>query len=294
MMAGPRSLGLLGIGILLVFLATGTGTVSASAVCDAASGHYYELVTDPYITWSEARDAAAAAVLEGTVQGYGHLATITSAEENSFVFTQYPGDALSNKWIGGYQPDASAVDTGWQWITGEPWVWTNWNTGEPSNRFYAAYGYENATTYWDGTGKWNDAPQEWQYSGGGYLIEWDGIPALITIRPGSFTTSINPKEQGTVPVAVLGSPALDVTTIDPASITLNGMPVDTRGSGKALKLAYSYEDVNGDGFMDLVAHFRVSSLGLTGSETELQLSASTFDGEIILSADSVNIVPPNI
>jgi hypothetical protein len=275
-------------------LTIGIGNVSASAVYNAVNGNYYELVNDPYITWSEARDAAAAAVLEGTVQGYGHLATITTPEENSFVFTQYPGNELSNKWIGGYQPDASAVTTGWQWITGEPWVWTNWNTGEPSNNFYAAYGYENATTYWDGTGKWNDAPQLWQYFSGGYLIEWDCIPALIDIRPGSVPNSINPGEEGTVPVAVLGSPVLDVTTIDPASIALNGMSVDTRGSGKAPKPAYSYEDVNSDGFMDLVAHFRVSSLGLTGSETELQLSALTSDGQIILSADSVKIVPPKI
>lgn len=288
-MAESRSLGLLVI--FIVFIATGIGTVNASAVYNAANGHYYELVPDPYITWSEARDAAAAAVLEGTAQGYGHLATVTSPEENTFVFTRYPGDALSNKWIGGFQPDASAVDTGWQWITGEPWVWTNWNISEPSNKFYAAYGFENATTYWDSTGKWNDAPQEWQYFNGGYLIEWDSIPALIDIRPGSFPNSINPGERGTVPVAILGSPVLDVSIIDPASIALDGVPVDTRGSGKAAKPAYSYEDVNSDGFMDLIAHFRVSLLGLTGSETDLQLSASTSDGEIILSSDSVHIVP---
>jgi hypothetical protein len=277
---------------LIVCMTMGIGNVSASAVFDAANGHYYELVNDPLITWVDARDAAAAAVLEGTTRGYGHLATITSADENAFVTAQYPGAALSNKWIGGFQLDASTKDSGWQWVTGEPWVWTSWNSGEPSNHYYGDYyGYESVTTYWDSTGKWNDAPDLWQYGNGGYLIEWDGIPALIDIRPGSFPNSINAGELGTVPVAILGSAVLDVAAIDPASIALNGVSVATRGSARASKLAYSYEDVNSDGFTDLVAHFNVSLLGLHGTETELELTAITSNEEIILSSDSVNPVP---
>jgi hypothetical protein len=278
---------------LIVFMTMGTGSVSALPVFNAANGHYYELADAPYITWVDARDAAAAAVLEGTAHGFGHLATITSAEENAFVTARY-GAALSNKWIGGFQGDAfiATADEGWAWVTGEPWEWTSWNSGEPNNMDYGSYyGYESVTTFWDGNGLWNDAPRLWQYSNGGYLIEWDCIPAQIDIKPGSFPNSINAGERGTVPVAVLGSAVLDVTTIDPASIELGGVSVETRGSAKSPRLTCSYEDVNSDGFTDLVVHFNVSKLGLTGSETMLALTAQTSNGEIILSSDSVNLVP---
>src|SRR5512138_3078838 len=140
--------------VLVVFLAAGTCSVGASPVFNPDNGHFYELVNDPWITWIEARDAAAGTVLEGTLQGYGHLATITSPEENAFVFGRYPGNALGNTWIGGFQNAgySATANEGWQWVTGEPWAWAGWNGGEPSNHYYGAYGYENATAYWYDTG----------------------------------------------------------------------------------------------------------------------------------------------
>jgi hypothetical protein len=32
-------------------------------------------------------------------------------------------------WIGGYQDsNASEPEGGWNWVTGEPWIYTNWQT----------------------------------------------------------------------------------------------------------------------------------------------------------------------
>ena len=118
----------------------------------------------------------------------------------------------------------------------------------------------------------------------------------IDIKPGSDLNSINLGEQGKLTVAILGSLQLDVTTIDPATIMLGGEGPVTRG--KAQKLAISFENVNEDGYTDLVAHFGVQALveaepsSLTENTTSLTLLAELFNGLGIIGIDSVRVVPP--
>lgn len=87
-----------------------------------------------------------------------------------------------------------------------------------------------------------------------------------------------------------------VTSIDPATIELGGVTVTERGSAKAPKLAYSLEDVNGDGFTDLIAFFSIPDLVAGGVLTEttiaLKLTATLFDANPIEGTDSVRVVPP--
>src|SRR5262245_52280999 len=127
-------------GFLLV-IAANLVAVSSSAGAGsywAANGHYYRAVDVPQgVTWQEASDACVAAG--------GYLATITSAEENAFVFglaRQDPKlwlrDAFGNgqgPWIGGLRlPGSSNPGVGWRWArTGEPFAYTNWAPGEPNN-----------------------------------------------------------------------------------------------------------------------------------------------------------------
>jgi hypothetical protein len=49
--------------------------------------------------------------------------------------------------------------------------------------------------------------------GGGYL----------DIKPGSCPNPLNVKSQGVLPVAILGSPGFDATTVDPETVTLEGV-----------------------------------------------------------------------
>jgi len=119
----------------------------------------------------------------------------------------------------------------------------------------------------------------------------------IDIKPGSFPNSICLNDQGNLPVAILGNETFDVTTIDPElGIFLGGVSITTRGSPKRPKLAYSFEDVNGDGYTDLIAFFSVPELvnadALTLDTTELKLDAYLFDGTPITGIDSVRVVPP--
>jgi hypothetical protein len=120
------------------------------------------------------------------------------------------------------------------------------------------------------------------------------IPVDIDIKPGSDPNSINLGEQGILTVAILGSADFDVTDIDETTVALGGEAITTRG--KAEKIAYSIEDVNGDDFDDFIAKFKVQDLvdsaALTDSTTELQLTALLKDGTPIAGTDSVRIVPP--
>src|ERR1051326_499383 len=80
------------------------GTSFAQPVQNAVNGHFYELVvpTAP-LNWYTARDAAAARSFQSAP---GHLATITTAQEQAFVranFGDLGGGDLRGIWYGGYQ-----------------------------------------------------------------------------------------------------------------------------------------------------------------------------------------------
>ena len=102
------------------------------------------------------------------------------------------------------------------------------------------------------------------------------------IKPGSFPNAINPTTQGVIPVAILGSDVFDVSDIDPTTLVF--------GPGDAV-LAHRkgphYEDVNLDGFMDLIAHFRTEDSGIAlGDETACVLGA-LLDGTPLRACDSI-------
>jgi hypothetical protein len=94
----------------------------AAPILWAGNGHYYEAV-QANITWDQSKAAAAAMSYLGLS---GHLATLTSAEEDEFVATLNPSPGYYT--LGGSQSrSATSFDTGWSWVTGEPWVFTRWN-----------------------------------------------------------------------------------------------------------------------------------------------------------------------
>jgi len=124
------------------------------------------------------------------------------------------------------------------------------------------------------------------------------VTVNIDIKPGSYPNSINPKSKGMLPIAILGN-GLDVKQIDPATININGVTLAQRAAkrkNKPPKLAFSYEDVNGDGILDMVVFFRVQDLKNAGlliqGTTQLTLTGALNDGTPITGTDSIRIVPP--
>ncbi len=114
------------------------------------------------------------------------------------------------------------------------------------------------------------------------------IQVGVDVKPGSFPNSVNLGSAGTVPVAILSSAAFDARTVDPATVTVAGAPVATKRNGA---LMYSFEDVNGDGLLDLVVHVRTQALGLAAGDVTAALAGATQGGRRIAGADSVRIVP---
>ena len=109
------------------------------------------------------------------------------------------------------------------------------------------------------------------------------IDVAIDVRPGSTDNPVNPGSNGMLPVAVLGSESFDVADVDPASLALgvNGAPpADT-----------AYADVNGDGWTDLVSHYRTYETGTAYGDTSICLSGATLDGVELAGCDAIRTVP---
>jgi N-acetylneuraminic acid mutarotase len=115
------------------------------------------------------------------------------------------------------------------------------------------------------------------------------LPVAIDIKPGDASNTINLKSGGVIPVAVLGSATFDPMTVDPATVTLAGAPVATRGRGAPMTSA---SDVNHDGFPDLLLFFRTQDLKVSSADTQAVLYGETYSGQKIRGADAVRIVPP--
>jgi hypothetical protein len=108
------------------------------------------------------------------------------------------------------------------------------------------------------------------------------IPAEIDIKPGSCPNSINLGSKGVTPVAVLTTDDFDASCVDPASVEFAG----------AAPLRWVMEDVDCDGDMDMLFHFKTAELALDASSTEATLTGcETCYGNPISGTDSVNIVP---
>jgi hypothetical protein len=138
------------------------------------NGHYYLLV-EQTLTWQQARDSADAMKFKGV---HGHLATITSSAENAFISTQLGTTQFA--WLGGEQPPGSLEpDGGWQWITGEPWVYTNWDIGEPNNDYQGDFGKEpnhqseERLHFKTDGAHWNDLPNDPEIVTPRFVVEWD-------------------------------------------------------------------------------------------------------------------------
>ena len=80
------------------------------------------------------------------------------------------------------------------------------------------------------------------------------ITVKIDIKPGSVTNSINPRSLGKIPVAILSSPTFDAPRDMDTSLLTFGR------TGDEPSLAFcNPEDVNDDGWLDMVCHFHTDS-----------------------------------
>src|SRR5262249_52684857 len=138
---------------------------------NSANGNWYQLVISTG-GWLQANADANAMTFQGI---HGHLATITSPQELTFIAGAFPGICSGDPqyWIGGYQdpnaPDYSEPAGGWRWVTGEPWssyANLNWRSGEPNNQF----GIENYLLL--NMCQWNDGRTN-DFAQPGFIVEFE-------------------------------------------------------------------------------------------------------------------------
>ncbi|MBU0653993.1 MAG: hypothetical protein KJ914_02555 [Gammaproteobacteria bacterium] len=114
------------------------------------------------LTWDQAKAEAETQMHNGKI---GHLATITEAGENAFIFANVKPS--SSAFLGGKKNTGTGK---FEWITGELFSYTNWYPGEPNGSgSFMVMGHVDAS-------KWDDI------SGSNtYLIEFDTDCALPSV-----------------------------------------------------------------------------------------------------------------
>ena len=127
--------------------------------------------------------------------------------------------------------------------------------------------------------------------GSAYIFSlYTTIPVTIDIMRGGPSNRINMKSRGVVPVAILGSETFDVGDIDATTIAFgpsNASPVHNLAD--PIVYAGHLQDINEDGYVDLVVHFKVQEIGLKNTDTAAELRAAIDSVTGIVGSDCVEV-----
>jgi len=107
------------------------------------------------------------------------------------------------------------------------------------------------------------------------------LDVVIDIKPWSDPNSINLKNKGVIPVAILTTDEFDAAMVDPDTVLFAG----------AAPVHYAMEDVDNDGDMDMILHFNTQETDIMPGDTEATLTAQTYDGKAFFGTDSVRTIP---
>ncbi|MBF0227573.1 MAG: hypothetical protein HQK76_19170 [Desulfobacterales bacterium] len=118
------------------------------------NGNYYQRIAKQ-VTWTDARKQA--------IELGGYLATITSREENDFIYNNLVKNNC-DCWLGGTDDQSEG---NWQWVTGEAWDYYNWSSdaNNPQNFINDYIGMKSLSS-----GQWNDYAIN---SSLAFICEWD-------------------------------------------------------------------------------------------------------------------------
>lgn len=121
------------------------------------------------------------------------------------------------------------------------------------------------------------------------------LEVSVDIKPGSWPNPINIRSFGVFAAAILGAEDFDTECVDPDSIMIYIEGID---EGVA-PLRWNFEDVNCDGYMDLVFHFDTQTVVNTlhlyehvGETIPLIIKGSLYDGIPIKGEDYVWVIAP--
>lgn len=171
-----------------------------SFILPSGQEHQYEVVyvAEKGINWVQAKALAE--------EAGGYLATITSKEENEFVFSLVEDEkywfqwddthnyVMSGAFLGAYQAYGSEEpDVNWQWVTGEAFEYTNWaydgaegdDDPRPSDQPNDVNGNQNVICFGEiniPTSLWGDFPHKF----GSYGEDAEGMAKAFIIEYGEY------------------------------------------------------------------------------------------------------------
>jgi hypothetical protein len=174
------------INAALATLKINTGSVAGSVQVSVSAtinptGFYYNPINGHFykpVTTGDSYTGARAASLLSTFKGQrGYLVTITSADENSFIFVNVPqaniwfaatDEVIDGTWVIDAGPEKGTVmkTSNGQTAGNRPGVYNNWAGGEPNGY---NHGEDYAVTNWGGASTWNDLSNNWSNP---YIIEY--------------------------------------------------------------------------------------------------------------------------
>ncbi len=196
-----------------------------------SNGHFYKPVSTG-ATYTNARSAAASTTFKGQT---GYLVTITSSDEDAFIYNNVPQNqiwfALTDEVTEGYWkidagPEAGTlIKTSNGQTTGNiAGMYNNWAGGEPNNSGNEDY----AVTKWNGS-QWNDLPNSFSCP---YVIEYgtwsDPANQTFTDFYTGFVThqiACSPATSPTAPTGTNGSRTL-AGTVTISATAPSGSTVD--------------------------------------------------------------------
>ncbi|MDD7516461.1 lectin-like protein [Ruminococcus flavefaciens] len=170
---------------------TDSPVISGAGEKQEFNGHTYQrfdATSETTFMWREANKFC-------QEQG-GHLVTITSAEEQTFIESLLSDGNMDVYWIG-----ATVYALEFKWVTGEETSYTNWAKGQPDNA-YEGYHVEihrirlpSGPAY-----SWGDTDDDGEFFGldkTGFICEWDSSIDTSTSLLGEGTEK-NPYQLGTL------------------------------------------------------------------------------------------------
>jgi len=157
-------------------------TVEGTFNTGTFNNHFYQ-VFDDSMTWTEAKMACE--------EAGGHLATISSNEEQDYIQHLIKSTRKENIWIGGVYSVSSGS---WSWVDNSEWNYINWDVSQPDNYtndeyFLRMKNRDRIYDDWEAyDGKWNDTDDgadgisdnsDVPIASFGYICEWDYIETSI-------------------------------------------------------------------------------------------------------------------
>jgi len=261
---------------------------------DGGNGHWYEIHSSIGVGLSwEIANASAESL-------GGHLASITSADENQFILANLlDDDPHTALFIGAVRANTASP---WQWTDGEEWGFTYWDPGEPKNNtedtrivIFSNYALKIPSGA-DKLGGWNDLGVSGLYYFRGYIVEY-------TDREGPIASDVvispNPVEAGTSAalVAMIDDTTTGESDIFSAEYSLDGgttwapmAPLDSSYDSPIEAVSASIDASDTPGVYELLVR-GTDSAGNVGAEQPSFLVVYDPDGGFVTGGGWIDSEP---